>query len=395
MTNLTGETVLLTLGRLPAALELARALAAAGARVLVAEPFAWHLCRLSRAVSGSFRVASPAQDTDRWCRDLVQIVAGEQVTVVMPVSEEILFVARLVDRLPTTCRLQCGASSTLMRLHDKWQFHCLARDLRLPVPATWLASDPLAAHEVGTGGFVIKPRLSCSGNGVSLHAGDHLPPTLDRDAGRVVQQRLDGPSCCTLTLASNGRVVATVAYRSLVDFGSVSVCFEAIEPPGMIVQGVADMVSHLKYSGFIGFDALADDAGRWCFIECNPRTTSGVHLLSAELLASAIAQESSASTGTPSTGPPAAIAGPVRQEFWSNLSVFMGKLLRARVDAGHLRRLLATRDVTWSWRDPLPFLLSSVVLMPLLLRALRTRRPVVQLITEDVGCYDTDYPGAR
>ena len=44
------KTVLLTLGRLPKALELARALRAAGARVLVAEPFAKHLTGTSRAV---------------------------------------------------------------------------------------------------------------------------------------------------------------------------------------------------------------------------------------------------------------------------------------------------------------------------------------------------------
>ena len=44
------KTVLLTLGRLPKALELARALHDEGARVIVAEPFGAHVCKVSRAV---------------------------------------------------------------------------------------------------------------------------------------------------------------------------------------------------------------------------------------------------------------------------------------------------------------------------------------------------------
>ena len=40
------RTALLTLGRLPKGLDLARALAAEGWRVVVAEPFGWHLARM-------------------------------------------------------------------------------------------------------------------------------------------------------------------------------------------------------------------------------------------------------------------------------------------------------------------------------------------------------------
>ena len=68
------KTVLLTLGRLPKALELARALHQAGARVIVAEPFGLHVCRASRSVAKSIRVPAPNTDPAAYLDALEAIV---------------------------------------------------------------------------------------------------------------------------------------------------------------------------------------------------------------------------------------------------------------------------------------------------------------------------------
>ena len=60
------STALVTLGRLPKALDIARALQASGWRVIVAEPYARHLTGASRAVSRSFRVTAPTLDPDEY-----------------------------------------------------------------------------------------------------------------------------------------------------------------------------------------------------------------------------------------------------------------------------------------------------------------------------------------
>jgi hypothetical protein len=70
-------TVLLTLGRLPKALALARACRAAGCRVLVADPFRWHLCRPSRAVDRCYRVTAPNTSLSAYLDDLEAIVRDE------------------------------------------------------------------------------------------------------------------------------------------------------------------------------------------------------------------------------------------------------------------------------------------------------------------------------
>ena len=56
---MTGN-LLLTLGRLPKALDVARGFADLGWRVVVAEPFKRHLAGASRAVAQSHRVTAPA-----------------------------------------------------------------------------------------------------------------------------------------------------------------------------------------------------------------------------------------------------------------------------------------------------------------------------------------------
>ena len=94
------RTVLMTLGRLPKGFEVARSFAQAGWRVIVAEPFAWHLARVSRAVARSYRVTAPNVDPARYRRDLGEIVAREAVELIVPVSEEAMHVAAMAPNLP-------------------------------------------------------------------------------------------------------------------------------------------------------------------------------------------------------------------------------------------------------------------------------------------------------
>ena len=116
------KTALITLGRLPVALEIARALHADGWRVVVAEPLRWHLCRTSRAVARCRIVTAPDVDAERYLDDLLGVVATESVSLVVPVSEEAVFVAGLHGRLPGGVALACPPQALLLELHDKWRF---------------------------------------------------------------------------------------------------------------------------------------------------------------------------------------------------------------------------------------------------------------------------------
>ncbi|MEO1065612.1 MAG: hypothetical protein AAFZ07_29735, partial [Actinomycetota bacterium] len=88
------ETVLLTLGRLPKGLELARAVTAAGHRVVAVDPLALNLARTSRAVARCHRVAPPATEPERFRADLVAVDCALTVAVQLAVpasSDQALF----------------------------------------------------------------------------------------------------------------------------------------------------------------------------------------------------------------------------------------------------------------------------------------------------------------
>ena len=93
-------TVLITLGRLPKGLDLARSFRRLGWRVIVAEPFRWHLSAMSNAVARRYTVTAPAIDRERYLGELCDIVMKEGVELVVPVSEEIMHVSHLAGRLP-------------------------------------------------------------------------------------------------------------------------------------------------------------------------------------------------------------------------------------------------------------------------------------------------------
>ena len=115
-------SVLLTLGRLPKALEIARALDSAGCRVIVAEPLRWHVCNPSNSVASSYRVTAPNVDLDSYLRELLDIISREEIDLVVPISEEAVYVSLLHGRLPSDVRLACPSFEQMDLLNDKLSF---------------------------------------------------------------------------------------------------------------------------------------------------------------------------------------------------------------------------------------------------------------------------------
>lgn len=342
------KTILITLGRLPKALDLVRGFAACGHRVIVAEPFRWHLCRPSHHVERSYQVTAPRQDSLRYRDDLLRIIDVEKVDWVVPVSEEIMHVATLHGHLPKQVTLFAPPLQVLLGLHDKLAFIRQAASYGLRVPTTYSLEDPAAAGLAHSADYVIKPLFSCSGKGVRI-----LPQgtPLSTEAAAVpclIQSFVKGGVHSTFSLAHAGRVLVTAVYRGTIMSGTVAVGFERVEVPA-ITAWVETFVARCKHSGFISFDFVVDADGTALAIECNPRVTSGVHFVEERDLAEAILDPEA--------------AAPIRfrpqflfQQFYPCLTETQKAMFRPGDRARHLHYLRAARDVVWRGDDPLPFL---------------------------------------
>lgn len=375
------DTVLLTLGRLPKGLELAFAFARQGRRVLIAEPWPWHLSRVSRAVSRSFAVTAPAMDANAFHQDLAALAEREHVGLVVPVSEETLHVAAARDELPAGCHLFCPPLATLLSLHDKLTFIDLARSFDLPVPATFEAGTDEAAALATAQTHILKPRLSSAGHGLQVRrAGEPLP---DLDAPHIVQAYLPGEELCSFSIAHEGRVIGTVIYRGLIVSGSVAVCFEVDpDPDPTIIDWISRFVSAAQYSGFIAFDFRRDDVGQILPIECNPRTTSGIHFVRPDDLVRAIEH--------PAEATQLRLRDERKlQQFYPALTETQGAALNGREWRPNLKHLFGCRDVSWQLRDPLPFLLMPLTSYQILRRTIFSGMSFGEAATFDIGWYES------
>ena len=391
-------TALLTLGRLPVALELARSLRRLGWRTVVADPLRLHLARFSRAVDRTARPRAPATDAEGYLDDLAALCGREDVGLVVPVSEEAVHVARLRARPGFDVPVLCPGPDATLALHDKWRFARTAAAAGLPVPATERCDAPAAAALAARVDHVVKPRLTAGGAGTAFgRAGDPLPT---RAATHLVQERLGAEPLCTCTLAAGGEPLATVAYRPRLVSGSVAVRLASVEVPEEARETIAATARAHRVDGAIAFDFHAGGDGRWRAIECNPRPTSGLHLMGEAVLDAALGRCIEALGAGSPTGPvrstrtdaPVEVPpGGERQEFWTSLTELQGRALRGRVSRADWRALGTVRDVTWSRADPWPWLGMTLASAPLLWRAIRRRRPITEVTVEDVGWYvDTD-----
>ena len=370
------QTVLLTLGRLPVALDLARSFHRAGWRVIVAEPFNMHLCRMSRAVHRNVRVTAPAENAGRYVDELCALIGEESVDLVVPVSEETAHVAALAERPQIDATVFSAKACDVLELHDKLSFNRRAMALDLPVPKTWTLADDAGRPPDGIP-VVVKPRFSCSGRGVRYEVADSA---LQAAPDCIVQEQLEGPHLSTFAIARAGCLLANVVYQPRVVSGSVSVCFERVEDEADVEDWVRCFVERSGHTGFIGFDFIRDAEGVPRAIECNPRATSGIHFLKTDTLAGLVTPSASvALTDTQLYRRTGRLV-----ESYSCFTELLGALPDWRMAKRIFRELRQAKDISWSRSDPWPFLLMTVNTWPIIRRALAARRTFAEVAVADL-----------
>jgi hypothetical protein len=336
-----------------------------------------HLARMSNAVDRCHRVVSPGEHAERYVDDLVRVVDAERVDLVVPVSEESMFVAGLRHRVGSDVDVFCGDRPEMLTLHDKFRFIETARGYGLPVPDTFLSDCPAAAAFAAGNDFVSKPRYSSSGRNVRIHrAGDSIPA--DRTA--LLQQLLGGPQVSSFSIVRQGEVFATSVYRGVVMDGSVAVCFERVAGMDEVESWIGDFAAASRHTGFLSFDFILGEDGVPRAIECNPRVTSGIHFVSTRSIAPAILGAAGAPTNTVTPG--------LLTESYSCLTAALKRLPSAAEFSDAVRYLRQARDVTWSRDDPWPFLLMMINTSPILARSIRHRQTFAVSAVQDIEWRD-------
>lgn len=379
------KTVLLTGGRAPATLDLARLFHAAGRRVVMAESLRWHLSRASRAVAKNFTVPWPVRDSDGYLDALAAIIKAESVDLVVPTCEEIYYIVRGRDRLPENCAVFAPPWETLRRLHSKWDFVQAAHGHGLLVPPTTLLESRDAVLELLKSGrdVVLKPvysRFAC--HTVLRPRTEAAVARVHPTPGRpwVAQDFVPGRLFCTFGLAHKGRVTAHGAYPMIYTTGlGPAIAYTPMEHPAAAAW-VEKLVAGEAYTGQIGVDFIERTDGALFAIECNPRATSGVHLFAATPGLADLYFEAEPPPGPPLTPRPT-------RPTMHGLPMIVWALRNVRsrrAAAAWLRMFVAGRDLMLAPTDLLPLLCLSLTMTPLLYRCWKHRVGPHQAATLDI-----------
>lgn len=344
--------ILLTLGRMPKGLELARGLAANGCRVYVADPHKSHICRYSNSVSDSFQVTAPNVSVEQYISDMLQIVTDRNIDLVVPVSEESVYTGLLKDNLPANVRYFGPGFEQSKQLHDKFLFNQLLLELDLPAPVTALLSTDEAKTLIQQADVIIKPAHASAGIDIQfLDKGSTLPTQTKRPS--LVQQQMKGRLLTSFSIARDGVCLGTGVYEGTIFTGSVAIAFERVDDCITVFRFVEDFIDRTNYTGFISFDLFIEEDGLAYAIECNARLTSGIHLFENGDVAKAVLNNGNDTT----------IRYRERrkfQHFWPCLGTTELALFTKNPFRQYLHHFLRSADVTWDRNDPMPAIMLNL-----------------------------------
>jgi glutathione synthase/RimK-type ligase-like ATP-grasp enzyme len=282
------KTILVTGARSPAALEICRGLQASGSRVVAADSLRFPICRFSNSVDRSVRIAPPRREPKTFVQDLNRIVEDEKVDIIIPTCEEAFHLA--LHREEINCEIFTADIAKLAVFHDKYRFLECAKPYGIKIPRTALLETRDTMFEVAKSStingervddLVFKRVFSRFAEGTlvkpSARQLDAIHPS--NQNRYIAQEFIPGEEFCCYAIAVKGKLKAVSIYKPVYRAGrGAGIFFEPKNRPE-IERFVRAFVDGHFFTGQVSFDFIAAPDDQTYVIECNPRATSGVHLL--------------------------------------------------------------------------------------------------------------------
>jgi predicted ATP-grasp superfamily ATP-dependent carboligase len=280
-----------TSSRMPFALDAIRKLGERGHEVFACDSYAASPGSHSRFLAEHFTTASASEEPEQFAADVERIAAIKEIELVVPMFEEVFYLAAQHERLSAVTRLFAPPFRTLAQVHDKGTFQELCDRLEIRTPHTVLAhtGDELRDAIERFPRYFGRAAFSRGGVGLLTNTGPlagHLStgdchPTEANPW--LVQEFVDGPMHCTYSALHGGKVATHMSYRAPRQWEhSTGIQFLSVDPQDTLPI-VERLGTELGWNGQMSLDFIETNQGL-VMIECNPRPTDGVLLMSAEEL---------------------------------------------------------------------------------------------------------------
>lgn len=322
--------ILISGARAPVALELARSFHALGHRVVMIDSIRLTIARWSNSVSRFYRVPSPRFKSKEFVQRVQELITEEKIDHFIPTCEEAIYVS--LHRHNFDCRVWTADASLMLRLHHKFEF----TRMHLPAPETSLLKD--FRDWQNSSSYVFKPIFSRFAQSVII-GKSCTPEQFEQPDQWIAQRRIRGQELCVYSIWDHGKMKAFELYHPLYRAGKgAGIFFEPMENEA-IFSWVKKFGEQHCYTGQLSFDVIVEqETGNPFFIECNPRSTSGAHLLNHQLAPSFLGESTCFNSS--------------RKAFALKYALYLLHPL-----AFLSSRIRKASDVVFRKKDPLPFFL--------------------------------------
>jgi len=373
------KNFLLTAGRAPSTLDLARQLNAAGHQVFVADTTTWHVCRGSNAVKKNFVIPSPRFQTEKFIQELKNIIQSEKIDYLIPTFEEVLYISSHLDSFPKTCKVFSAPFETLLRMHNKWFFYESQVNAGIPVPETFLIEKKEDLKQLDPKStYAVKASYSRSAQSVYKFEPGSILPDIEIEAHNawIAQKWLEGKRFCTYSICEDGKVLAHATYPVQIAIqGHFCLNFESVDHPA-ILEWVKNFIKIENFTGQVGFDLFEDENGVVYAIECNPRATHGLILFKNSDRIDRAFTGNVEHVITPKEGNTKQIAAGMSFYGWK--SAYKENKLKE-----FFQILFKTPDVVFDRKDIKPFLYTPLVYSSYVIESLKSQLNLPASFTHD------------
>lgn len=274
------DNVLITGARSPVALEWARILYSCGKTVFLADSLKYPIAAFTKAKDGYFQVPSPRFEFRKYKDCILEIIQIKKITIIIPTCEEAFYLAFMKSDVEKYCDIFVSDFELMKNLHDKFQFSQLCLNSKIKSPYSELICDisELKASQNRFTEFILKPIYSRFASKIRVNK-KCVDLVINKNNPWVIQKFIHGLEFCSYSLLVNGELLGYSIYQPKYRVGNGSGIYFFPYECQMVKDFLIEFGKHTSYTGQVGFDFIFD--GKDFFVlECNPRGTSGIHLIS-------------------------------------------------------------------------------------------------------------------
>ncbi|MBY0123843.1 ATP-grasp domain-containing protein [Bacillus sp. S/N-304-OC-R1] len=368
--------ILITGARAPVTLHLCRVLHESGHEVYASDSVSYALTKASNTIKDFFLFPSPKFQTENFISSLIDYIQARKIDLLIPTCEESFYISKYKEKLSLYCEVFVGDFDKMMLLHHKFDFIQYVKELGFHTPKTIQCSAD-NVQQIFDGEIVLKRIYSrFSDHVVFLHSNDYEPGSFD--SSWIAQEKIDGVQYCSYAIARDGKLLAHSVYETSFTAGiGATIAFSYTERKD-IELFVRAVVKDLKFTGQISFDFIVNREDQAFPIECNPRSTSGLHLFDHQIAESFF-------------GDPGGTLYPDKETKMAISLAMVAYGLdnwKRQPFSKWLRTLFTYRDIIWSFHDVRPFFYQFFSMFSLWKESRRNERSMIGQSTSDISWDD-------